>query len=154
MHLAHPVIRYTQQITDADVTGHGIPGDCLRAAVASLTGLTYHQVPHFALYPQWWWDLMRVWARGLGFDFACLRPVDGQIRTLVTNPADLDYLLAFGPSPRGPFWHTVIVDPDLRTVHDPHPSRAGLLGVEEAVVITDVYDSPDLPIAALSLPGG
>lgn len=41
---------------------HGNPGDCLRAAVATVMDLPYEQVPHFAQVKSWW-TWMRRWTR-------------------------------------------------------------------------------------------
>jgi hypothetical protein len=133
----------------------GIPGDCLRACVATLTGEMYSTVPHFALYPRWWWDVMRTWARGrLGADFACLVPVDGSIeRFLEPVPGWSGLLLGTGPSPRGPFRHVVVVDRALELVHDPHPSDDGLERVDEVYLLVPPYDDPHHPVLPLTLMG-
>jgi hypothetical protein len=116
---------------DAD----GQPGDCLRAAVASLAGVDYDQVPHFAGAGESWWDDMCAWATGRGRKFVCVPVVDGTIRQAFADP-DVDrWVIGSGPSPRGPWQHVVIVDMDLRLVHDPHPSDAGLLSVDEVFVL-------------------
>lgn len=143
--------RYEHQRITADPArgdGHntaGIPGDCLKTAVAGMLGLMYEDVPHFALYRSWW-DTMRRYARRLGGDFACFIPVDGSMRDLYRSDIDVDatgdMFLASGPSPRGPFWHTVIVDVDLNLVHDPHPSGAGVLDVREVFAWVAPYDPP------------
>lgn len=120
---------------DAD----GNPGDCLRACVASLLGEPYDHVPHFAQHRSWW-DYMRRWARGRGGDFACVPPRGHSIRWALINPEPGTLYLGGGPSPRGPFRHVVLVDVDLALVHDPHPSGAGLLDVDEVFVYVSPYD--------------
>jgi hypothetical protein len=153
--VADGLVMHRQRIVGtplADLRGGGIPHDCLRAAVASLTGAGYDEVPHFALYPEWWWDVLRTWARGRGRDFACLAPVDGQIRQFILDAPDPPLLIAAGPSPRGPSSrHVVLVDLDLALVHDPHPSGAGLVEVDEVYVLVDPYD--EHPVAPLALVG-
>lgn len=115
----------------------GVPGDCLRAAVASLLELPYDQVPHFALHGPGWWDHLRRWARSRGADFARVPP--HAIRHNVTGDPDA-LLIARGPSLRGARGgHVVIADLNLRTVWDPHPSRAGLLSVDEVFVVAAPY---------------
>lgn len=117
----------------------GSPGDCLRTTVANLLHLPYEEVPHFAQHVGWW-DCMRRWARSRGGDFVCVAPEDGVIRHLfVEPPSPGDRFVACGPSPRGDFWHVVLVDRDLRLVHDPHPSDAGLLEVAEVFVYCPPY---------------
>jgi hypothetical protein len=130
--------RHTQRILGDPRRGDGrasdgTPGDCLRTATASMLDLPVDAVPHFALYREWW-TAMRRWARSRGDDFTCLVPVDGAVHQFLDGPG---LLLASGPSPRGPFWHTVVVDEQLDLVHDPHPSRVGLTAVEDVLVYVD-----------------
>jgi hypothetical protein len=123
---------------DAD----GNPGDCLRTAVACLLEVSYRAVPHFAQHVGWW-DCMRRWARGRGVDVACIPVVDGSVRYGFEDPPPASLrMLGCGPSPRGPFWHVVLVDLDLHLVHDPHPSDAGLVEVAEVFVFCPPYDPP------------
>lgn len=119
---------------DAD----GNPGDCLRACVASLLGECYEQVPHFAQHLDWW-NLMRRWARERGGDFGCFLPQDGSIRHALQDGSE-GLFIGSGPSPRGAFRHVVLVDQDLDLIHDPHPSDAGLLEVDEVIVHCQPYE--------------
>jgi hypothetical protein len=122
----------------------GTPGDCLRAAVASLLDLDLFEVPHFGLYGPSWWQTMRRWARRtLGQDFAALRPHGGSVAYALPdydNPDWSGLMIGNGPSPRGPWRHVVIVDRQLALVHDPHPSDRGLTRVDEVFVVCDPYD--------------
>jgi hypothetical protein len=131
-----PVMHRVDQAVTADVrrgdgaAADGTPGDCLRACVASLLGLPLADVPHFAQHGHGWWDAWRRWMRHrFTLDVGCLAPDTVRGAGLV---------LARGPSPRGPFGHVVVAEildggPALRTVHDPHPSRAGLAGLADEV---------------------
>lgn len=59
------MIAHTQTLLAEREDGHtadGLPGNCLQAAVASLLELEVAQVPHFALYVDWF-AAMRRWAR-------------------------------------------------------------------------------------------
>jgi hypothetical protein len=124
---------------------NGVPGDCLRACVASITGFEYEDVPHFATYEgSDWWDAMRRWARAHGNDFACLRVVNGSVRESFER-YDGQPVIASGPSPRGPFLHSVVTDVDLNLLHDPHPSRAGLAEVEDVIAYVAPYDPTPAP---------
>lgn len=138
--------RHRQRIVADPARGDGIPGDCLRACVASLLDEPYRAVPHFALYPAWWWDLLRAWARSRGGDVACLRVVGGSVRQFLAHPDDDPawdgLLIGCGASPRGPYRHVVLVDVDLDLVYDPHPSGAGLLEVDEVYAFVAPYDPP------------
>lgn len=125
----------TQTIADAD---RQAVGDCWRTAVACLLDLTDPtEVPHFIAIDRargdesstrWWTDTV---------DFVNRHTPDGLTLRLLTPVfpiyADPDggypHVIATGPSPRGDWYHAVIVD--ARTgelVWDPHPSRAGLAG--------------------------
>lgn len=101
------------------------PGDCLRAAVASLLELPLLAVPHFVLHSDW---RQRMTAFCLGHGY----------RATAQDPnlePDLDcaYGIALGPSPRG-VQHAVCWV-DGRMAHDPHPSRAGLLEVTSLIAL-------------------
>lgn len=145
----HKPSMVTQRIL-ADPTrgdGHdadGNPGDCLRACVASLLGEPYDTVPHFARHHSWW-DYMRRWARARGGDFACLDATNVRDSLINTPPGML--IIGSGPSPRGPFRHVVIVDLDLQLVHDPHPSRAGLIHVDDVIAYVQTYQPPPQQLA-------
>lgn len=91
-----------------------VPGNCLQAAVATLTRLPLDAVPHFLLFGDLWWQAFLLWLDGAGYE-------------LVTPETVEERVLAMGPSPRG-FYHAVIVDGE-RTL-DPHPDQTGLVNAE------------------------
>ncbi len=131
-------------------TAAGLPGNCLQAAVASLLHLPLEEVPHFAVYVDWF-AAMRRWARDRDGDFTYFPiPVpeeysaawSGIVAWADQHPAAC--VLLGGPSPRGPFEHEVVGKIDLTTVHDPHPSRAGLLEVNDVIVYCQPYDPPPI----------
>lgn len=107
------MIRHTQTIFVDDP--RGIPGDCMRTAVASLLDLPTEAVPHFVLFyePGAWFEVFGIWLRGRGL----------QIKPVPASNVDRE-CLALGMSPRG-VEHVVVWGPD-GLVHDPHPSRAGI----------------------------
>lgn len=112
---------------------NGRPGDCMRTAVASLLDLDPAEVPHFAEYgDDDWWDEMRTWARRRGGEWIYLPlPIPEDWREWWTaRRNDFAHVLLSGDSPRGPFKHVVVGTPDLVTVHDVHPSRAGLTALD------------------------
>lgn len=130
------MIKHRQRILAAasrsdghDVEGN--PGDCLRACVASMLSKPYDSVPNFSKYLSWF-ETMRWWAREIGRDFDAYCP-DGP----AMNPGQFG--IATGPSPRGDFLHCVVVDHELETVHDPHPSDAGILGVRYVILLVPMY---------------
>lgn len=99
----------------------GIPGDCLRAAVASLYELPLDAVPHFALYDRWM-DALNAWLKPR---VAFARIVHNDRGFEGTRWPDHP-LLAFGMSPRGV--EHAVVWLDGAVAHDPHPSRGGFVG--------------------------
>lgn len=140
----------TQTITAEREDGHsaaGLPGNCLQTAVASMLDLSIEEVPHFAVYVDWF-AAMRRWARERGGDFTYFElPVperyrEGWSTVLAWGREHGSHILLSGPSPRGVFWHVVVGDVELNVVHDPHPSRAGLREVRDAIVYCSPYDPP------------
>lgn len=107
------MIPHTQTIFVNDP--RGIPGDCLRTAVASLLELPTEAVPHFVLFdtPGEWFNVLTLWLRGRGL---YIKPLPG-------SNVDRE-CLALGMSPRD-VEHVVVWGPD-GLIHDPHPSRAGI----------------------------
>lgn len=93
----------------------GIPGDCMRTAVASLLDLPTEAVPHFVLFdgPGEWFTVFNMWLKGRGL---VIKPL---AKGNVDRPC-----LAIGMSPRE-VEHVVVWGPE-GLLHDPHPSRAGL----------------------------
>jgi hypothetical protein len=94
----------------------GISGDCVRACVASILDMPLTDVPHFVqLHGERWADAFVEWCEAMGFH------VDWQFGFIATDePA----MLA-GPSPRVGR-HAVVIQHG-KIIHDPHPSRLGLL---------------------------
>lgn len=123
-----PALReVTQQYLADDPTG--VPGDCVRAAVASLLDREPHQVPHFIAGDfdgRVWWYALKGWAATNGW--AVTR------RGLLPRQENVPlptFGLACGPSERGHSHAVVAVDGEI--VWDPHPSRAGILRVKEVI---------------------
>lgn len=117
----------------------GRPGDCLLCCVATIAEVPYEQVPHFAEIPDWW-AAFRAWSvEHLGADVGTLVPVEGRVaQFLGCDPADV-VAIACGPSPRrAGIRHAVVVDGNLRLLHDPHPSRAGLPRVDELYLFVPI----------------
>ncbi len=107
-------------------------GDCTRACVASIFELPADQVPHFAFNGEepedeegglpWEWRL-REWLRGRGFTVMHFR-IDSAETDF--DPRVLQfYYVRGGRTLRGTLHDTVWFGRSM--VHDPHPSRAGIL---------------------------
>lgn len=104
----------------------GADGNCMQAAVASLLGLSLEAVPNFA--EEGWWTAIFAFMAARGLHLQDLNNTGG---ARYDHQAGL--YLAFGPSPRG-VSHVVVMR-DGRMIHDPHPSRAGLLDIEGVYLI-------------------
>jgi hypothetical protein len=103
-------------------------GNCLSACIATYLDVPLDQVPHFAEYlpdeGDAWWHLFIGFMAGRG-----LWPVQ------LDDPHDAlpgEVTFVCGPSERGVLHQVLYRDGVL--FHDPHPSRAGLLGVTEVLV--------------------
>lgn len=105
----------------------GVPGNCLQAAVASLLDLDLDDVPHFIEHTGWL-QYLADWARDRGY-LIIARP-----------PESVRMGIAYGPSPRG-VQHAVVWL-DGRVAFDPHPSRAGLLSINEAMSWEPLIEAP------------
>lgn len=138
----------TQTITACPIRqdGHnaaGVPGDCLRTAVASLLDEPILDVPHFGMADGWWEALTTYAAhRGAAVLYYPVKAGHTEPDTFDewvalkrwVNDRMAGLVLLGGPSPRGPFGHAVVGNTNMQLVHDPHPSRAGLTHVEDVIV--------------------
>ncbi len=123
-------------------TTDGRLGDCLRACIATVLACEYDEVPHFAEHGPSWFDNWRRWTRMFaGCDVGTLTPAHGTLRPYLPDPNPGVIGIGVGPSPRAPLRrrHAVVVDLDLRLLHDPHPSRAGLAAVDEVHLLVPIY---------------
>lgn len=107
-----------------DQTTFGVSrGNCFSACVASLLELPIADVPFF-MGDEQWWSSFNDWLRPRGFYALCVMlPAEA-------HPPGLNILS--GKSPRGP--HAVVAH-GIDVIHDPHPSRAGLLTREDVIVL-------------------
>lgn len=115
-------------------------GNCVAACIASLLDEPLDKVPHFIEFGIAYGDSEDVhavsagnnwWAMMLGYLAARgWWPVELE---KVTDADTHEFVLVAGMSPRGVL-HQVIYR-EGRLWHDPHPSRAGVLDVREALAI-------------------
>lgn len=87
-------------------------GDCLRACVASVLELSPGEVPDFSMFGWLWLDALALFC---------------DVETVVPHEAS-GFWIANGRSPRGGGVRHSVVFHEQELAHDPHPSRAGLLG--------------------------
>lgn len=86
----------------------------MAASVATVLGLGLHEVPD--LRGIHWFRTMKAWADKQGLHPQLMR----------TPPRQGQVAVAMGEGPRGRLHAVVYAGPFL--AHDPHPSRAGLVG--------------------------
>ncbi len=109
------------------------PGDCFRCCVASLLDLPASEVPHFCDWPSPsinWVPRLAAWLAPRGLLYL---PLDGIPDCWLAGDRR-PLVIAGGKSPRGEWGHNVVGElsrAGYRLVHDPHPSRAGLVGEPE-----------------------
>jgi hypothetical protein len=105
------VIRHTQTIFVNDP--RGIPGDCMRTAVASLLDLPTEAVPHFVLYDRDWFTAFTMWlrSRGLTMHPMAAGNIDRECLAIGMSPRNVEHVVVWGPE---------------GLIHDPHPSQDGL----------------------------
>lgn len=142
-------------------TCDGIPGDCLRTAVACVMDAQPYTLTHYAQVVDWWGAMRREARERWGQDWACLplRPPGSPLTQGMAGGwrfgPGRHRVIASGPSPRGPFHHVVVAelladgqedgDPiELRLVHDPHPLGQMLAAVHELLVPVGKYDPAPL----------
>ncbi len=112
-----------------DQTIFGSPGgNCLTACIASILEVTLDQVTVIGTDETWVYALGD-WLRPRG-----LYPLCFQLDT-AWRPPGL-YILG-GKSPRGNFLHAVVALGD-DVIHDPHPSRAGVLSRADATLFVSL----------------
>lgn len=104
-----------------------VPGDCLRAVVASILDLPLNAVPHFVeLYERRAWPHLREWLRERMINMTRL---EGHSHTP-------DYCMYVGTSPRDPDINHAIVGINGEFIHDPHPESGMIDGVDCTYVFT------------------
>jgi len=117
-----------------DQTKFGDDGNCFAACVASLLGLSIEDVPCFNVPGKNWLRLFEEWLKPRGLVPLIMWGKGGGI-----IPDGVHYL-AGGKSPRG-IPHSVIYY-EGEMVHDPHPSRAGLVEISDYTFLVSVIICP------------
>lgn len=109
-----------EAVIPVDQTGLGPGGNCLSACVASVLEIPLAEVPNFNDDPEDWAEALLAWCDA--------RQIDVDFSTEFPAPTGRHVILG-GTSPRrhGRVGHAVVAL-DGVVVHDPHPSRAGIVG--------------------------
>jgi hypothetical protein len=123
-----------QRIIDPD------RGDCMTACLASLLDLPYEDVPYFLEEgAEPWFTVYWRFLKQHGYDFVGTCSNSGEaidFEDLVQRCAGVNgFYMAGGPSPRFNCSHAVIINSRGEIVHDPHPSRAGVLKIDHVDMI-------------------
>lgn len=107
-----------------DQTTFGLDkGNCFAACVASIFEVALDTLPNFCC-EEWWPHNFTNWLYDRELAYVTIPA------TNVTSIHELVYGIAAGPSPRGEFLHSCVYRGSV-LVHDPHPSRDGLLCLKE-----------------------
>lgn len=110
-------------------TPEGNRGNCQQAATASILDLPLDEVPNFHDCEQGFWRGFKDFIQSRGYVVMALR--NGDMDSWCRHSGA--HYLAYGQSPRG-VSHAVVYCRGV-LAHDPHPSRAGILDVEEINVL-------------------
>ena len=106
------------------------PGDCMTAAVASLFGIPYEDVPYFAMLDDWF-ERFEALTEEQGYTY------HGSALALTDVDTGIDgWFLCSGQSPRHPEMHHMCLIHLDGTLLDPHPSKAGLDTLEHIWDVT------------------
>jgi hypothetical protein len=118
-------------VIPVDQTLFGVPGgNCFAACVASILELDIRDVPYF-MEDDFWKPRFDAWLKPQGLSARYYAFGDRPLRMEMDVPIRGFYIL-HGTSPRGN--HAVVAN-GRRIVHDPHPSRQGLISIREWTVI-------------------
>lgn len=118
-----------------DQTTFGDPGgNCFSACVATVLGLPISEVPYFMGHADWC-GAFNAWLLRRGYYAMFLVVEDVNPDTFPWPPG---YYIAGGRSSRG--GHAVVAR-GAAIVHDPHPWRSGLVGIEDITLIVPLDHS-------------
>lgn len=97
-----------------------ILGNCLQAAIASMTDQPLGIVPH-TVYHYDWYRRLQLWLKNT---------LNLTLRSTSWDDVKPDeYVLVVGVSPRNPTWYHAVVYQNGALVHDPHPDNTGVTSV-------------------------
>lgn len=122
-------------------TGESEHGDCLMACVASILEVSLETLPVLPPSDENWFDTVAWVAQHAGF---AILPLESQKRwhqsddVVKVDPhliAPTGYAIAIGPpTGRNERGYHAVVALDGHVVHDPHPTRTGITGIEYWIV--------------------
>ena len=124
-------------------------GNCLAASLASVLELPLSKIPEFENMGKKWFSKLTKWLETLG-----LYPVIWREEVVLPG-----YYFVIGQSPRDKKITHQVVYFNGKMIHDPHPSRDGIINIKETMVL--VPFDPSLaqhkreqhsPIQSINLP--
>ena len=130
----------------------GVLGDCWRASIASVIGRPTAEVPHFVRdyfddegsdEARWFAETCRWLTQRHGVTVLYYDSPEAVRSAMRTEISAYPHILIDGISPRYAGIHHVVVG-DANTgeiVHDPHPTRAGLVSITGAFVLVRSADA-------------
>lgn len=122
-----------QNLFGNDPVNH-IYGNCFQACIASILEMPLEAVPHLAGNAEKngtnWREDTNMFLKQFGLHLISVPPEHLSPRRKDGGPMLLGYYLMAGQTTRGFGLHAVI-GKDGEMVHDPHPSRAGILAIEQ-----------------------
>lgn len=122
-----PVDQNILAVNDDGTDANGVPGNCYQACLASIIEEPLENVPHIVALPGDWYINTQLWTLQRGLVHTVVDPSDTHRLDAINEAGKALGYIGVGPSPRGPFQHAVVLDPEtLETAHDPHPSRKGI----------------------------
>jgi len=111
-------------------------GDCCRAAVATLLDMPLEKIPEFELFAHEQHIAVVSFIESLDYEYVgCLSIDDTNQHLLDRHVGIKGYHYASGKSPRSEeIRHAVVINRKGEIVHDPHPSRNGVLGTMDVLL--------------------
>jgi len=116
-------------------------GNCFQACVASIFELPLDDVPSFmGNGPDYFNERVQAWCDEMNLIFMDVKIIDIEVLAYYFRGV---HIIVTGKSPRDPENMHCVVWKDGQIVHDPHPSKDGLVGDPEIFSVFIVKDCPE-----------
>ena len=119
------------------------PNGCWAACIATITGIPLDEFPELpdAARDEAWWDENGTRLRN---EITVVLRKHGWRKESTWTDAPRGFAMAYGTSPRGHQHGVVVLDGKLW--HDPHPSQAGLLDVQQFEILVPIVGKAAGPL--------
>lgn len=116
-------------------------GNCMRAALSSITEIPLDQTPAFELMDEdkWIGEFFK-WLADIGFEYKGCRYDEKDMFDSKYNKGVDGFLFVAGGSPRGFRRGHAVVYKDGKLAHDPHPSGEGITEFEYFYMLERIND--------------